>query len=147
VLAGRTDVDLTVLAAPGDVRVVLFDRGIGAPGLAALGSDVALRLGPVCYSSDGSSLPETVLRLARDRGATICTAESCTGGLVAASLTAVAGASDVFAGSIVSYSDQSKTDLLAVPSGLLAQSGAVSEPTARWPRVRAPRWASRTRSR
>lgn len=131
VLAGRTDIDLTVLAAPGDVRIVLFDRGVGAYGLAAVGADVAVRLGPVCYSTDGSSLPETVLRLARERGATVGTAESCTGGLVAASLTEVAGASDVFAGSIVSYSDQTKTCLLDVSPGLLARYGAVSEQAAR----------------
>jgi nicotinamide-nucleotide amidase len=131
VLAGRTDVDLTVLAAPGDVRVVLFDRGVGAGGLATVGRNVAARLGPVCYSTDGSSLAETVLRLARERGETLGSAESCTGGLVAAALTDVAGASDVFAGSIVAYSETAKIDLLDVPPGMLAQYGAVSEEVAR----------------
>jgi nicotinamide-nucleotide amidase len=131
VLAGRTDIDLTVLATPGDVRVVLFDRGAGAKVLTAVAQDVAVRLGPVCYSTDGSSLAETVLRRARDRGETLGTAESCTGGLVASALTAVAGSSDVFQGSIVAYSNQVKMELLHVEPGMLAQYGAVSEPVAR----------------
>jgi nicotinamide-nucleotide amidase len=131
VLAGRTDIDLTVLATPGDVRVVLFDRGAGAKVLTAVAQDVAVRLGPVCYSTDGSSLAETVLRRARDRGETLGTAESCTGGLVASALTAVAGSSEVFQGSIVAYSNQVKMELLHVEPGMLAQYGAVSEPVAR----------------
>jgi nicotinamide-nucleotide amidase len=129
-LAGRTDVELTLLAAPGDVRVVLNDRGIGADGLAALAGTVADRLGPACYSRDGSTLAETVLRLARERGVRVAAAESCTGGLVAAALTAVPGASDVFAGGAVTYSDESKSALLAVPPGMLARHGAVSEQVA-----------------
>lgn len=131
VLAGRTDVAFTVLAAPGDVRVVLFDRSAGARRLAALARDVAARLGSVCYSTDGSSLAETVLRLARERGETLATAESCTGGLVAAALTDVAGASEVFAGSIVAYADRAKIDLLDVGPGMLARYGSVSEEVAR----------------
>jgi nicotinamide-nucleotide amidase len=131
VLDGRDDVEFTVLASPGDVRVVLHDRGIGAAALAVLADAVAERLGPVCYSRDGSTLAETVLRLARERGETIATAESCTGGLAAAALTAVPGASAVFLGSAVTYSDESKTALLAVEPGLLARFGAVSEEVAR----------------
>jgi nicotinamide-nucleotide amidase len=131
VLAGRADVEFTVLASPGDVRVVLHDRGIGATGLAELADDVAGRLGPICYSRDGSGLAETVLRLARERGETIATAESCTGGLIASSLTAVPGASSVFLGGAVTYSDDSKTAALGVPAGMLARYGAVSEEVAR----------------
>jgi nicotinamide-nucleotide amidase len=131
VLAERTDVALTVLAAPGDVQVVLFDRGIGAAGLRDLAVRVCERIGPSCYSTDGSTLAATVLRLARERGETIATAESCTGGLVAAALTDVAGASDVFAGSVVAYSNEAKVEVLDVPPGMLAQYGAVSEQVAR----------------
>jgi nicotinamide-nucleotide amidase len=130
VLAGRADVEFTVLASPGDVRVVLHDRGIGTESLALLADDVADRLGPICYSRDGSGLAETVLRLARGRCETIAAAESCTGGLVASSLTAVPGASSVFLGGAVTYSDESKAALLAVPSGMLARYGAVSEEVA-----------------
>jgi nicotinamide-nucleotide amidase len=131
VLAGRDDVTLTVLAAPGDVQVVLFDRGIGGPALRDLALRVAERIGAPCYSTDGSTLAATVLRLAREGAQTLATAESCTGGLVAAALTDVPGASDVFMGSVVSYSDQAKMALLDVPAGMLAQCGAVSEEVAK----------------
>ncbi len=131
VLGARTDVALTVLAAPSDVQVVLFDRGIGQKALRELASRIAERIGDACYSTDGSTLAYTVLRLARERGETLGTAESCTGGLVAGALTEVPGASDVFLGSLVTYSNQAKIDLLEVPAGMLAQYGAVSEEVAR----------------
>lgn len=67
----------------------------------------------------------------RGRGARLATAESCTGGLIAAACTAVAGSSDWFERSVVSYSNEAKTELLGVDAGLIAQHGAVSEPVAR----------------
>ncbi len=60
----------------------------------------------------------------------IATAESCTGGLIAAACTAVAGSSDWFERGFVSYSNQAKTELLGVPEALLRTHGAVSEPVA-----------------
>ncbi|HEX9094407.1 MAG TPA: nicotinamide-nucleotide amidohydrolase family protein, partial [Coriobacteriia bacterium] len=131
VLAGRTDVAFTVLAKPGDVRAVLYDRGAGASALSALAAEVELRLGDVCYSNDGASLAEVVSRLARALGVSIAVAESCTGGLVAAALTEVPRASDVFAGGVVAYANEVKTLVLGVEAGMLAQFGAVSEQVAR----------------
>jgi nicotinamide-nucleotide amidase len=61
----------------------------------------------------------------------LATAESCTGGLIAAVLTEVAGSSDVFERGFVTYSNAAKTDLLGVPAGLIEQHGAVSEAVAR----------------
>jgi len=61
----------------------------------------------------------------------IATAESCTGGLIAANLTEIAGSSDVFERGFVTYSNQSKIELLDVPADLIAELGAVSEPVAR----------------
>lgn len=61
------------------------------------------------------------------RGITIATAESCTGGLAAAAITSVPGASSVFLGAVVAYSNPAKMKLLAVPAKLLAEMGAVSE--------------------
>lgn len=60
------------------------------------------------------------------RGLTVATAESCTGGLVAATITAVAGASAIFRGSIVSYADDAKVALLRVDQAVIAAHGAVS---------------------
>lgn len=68
-----------------------------------------------------------LLDLLRAQGLTIVTAESCTGGLVAAALTAVPGSSDVVTGGIVTYSNAMKTRLLGVPEGVLSSVGAVSE--------------------
>jgi len=60
------------------------------------------------------------------RGVTVATAESCTGGLVAARITEVPGASAVFVGGVVSYANEAKRDLLGVPQELLERVGAVS---------------------
>jgi nicotinamide-nucleotide amidase len=67
----------------------------------------------------------------RKRGLTLATAESCTGGLVAALLTEVAGSSDVVERGFVTYSNAAKHELLGVPEAMLASHGAVSEPVAR----------------
>ena len=78
--------------------------------------------------------PALVAELAdalRARGWRMATAESCTGGMIAAACTDLAGSSDWFERAVVSYSNQAKTDLLGVPATLLAQHGAVSEPVAR----------------
>ncbi len=130
VLAGRDDVELTVLARPGDVSVVLFDRGAGAARLSRVAARVAARIGDACYSTDGSTLPQVVLALARERHLTLATAESCTGGLVGAALTAVAGASESYVGGVVSYADSVKTGVLGVDRRLLDEVGAVSREVA-----------------
>jgi nicotinamide-nucleotide amidase len=72
-----------------------------------------------------------VLDACRTRGIMLVTAESCTGGLVAAALTEIAGSSDVVERGFVTYSNEAKEDLLGVPRGLLDTHGAVSEPAAR----------------
>jgi len=81
--------------------------------------------------SDTRTLAETVLDLCRTRGWKLATAESCTGGMVAAALTDIAGSSDVVERGFVTYSNEAKTELLGVPASLIAQHGAVSEPVAR----------------
>jgi nicotinamide-nucleotide amidase len=131
VLAGRDEVLLTVLAAPGDVQVVLFDRGIGEDGLRKVALAIAERIGPACYSTDGSTLAQTVIGMASERGETVATAESCTGGLVAVALTDVPGSSDAFIGSVVAYADDVKAELLHVPEAMLTRFGAVSEEVAK----------------
>jgi nicotinamide-nucleotide amidase len=72
-----------------------------------------------------------LLDACRARGETIVTAESCTGGLVAATLTAVPGSSDVFERGFVTYANVAKSEMLGVPYWLIERHGAVSEDVAR----------------
>jgi nicotinamide-nucleotide amidase len=76
-------------------------------------------------------LAETVLADCRARGDTIVTAESCTGGLIAAALTHIPGSSDVIERGFVTYSNAAKSELLGVPPEMIERHGAVSEPVAR----------------
>ena len=78
------------------------------------------------FGEDERTVAELVLELCRARELRIGTAESCTGGLVAARLTDVPGSSDVFAGGIVAYADAVKRDELGVPATLISEHGAVS---------------------
>jgi nicotinamide-nucleotide amidase len=72
-----------------------------------------------------------LLGACRAKRLTLATAESCTGGLIAAILTEVPGSSDVFEGGFVTYSNAAKTEQLGVPAQLMEEHGAVSEPVAR----------------
>ena len=76
------------------------------------------------------TLAESVLATCRARGWRVVTAESCTGGLVAAALTAVAGSSDVIERGFVAYSNKSKMELLGVPQEIIAEHGAISADSA-----------------
>jgi nicotinamide-nucleotide amidase len=84
------------------------------------------RLGSAIYAENEETLEQATVRVLKERGQTVATAESCTGGLVAQRLTDVPGSSAVFAGGIVAYSNEAKSDLAAVPSELIARVGAVS---------------------
>ncbi len=81
--------------------------------------------------SEQAALAAEILGLYRVSGLTLAIAESCTGGLIAATLTEIAGSSDVVERGFVTYADQAKTDMLGVPSALIIAHGAVSEPVAR----------------
>jgi nicotinamide-nucleotide amidase len=88
------------------------------------------RLSRHLFSEVEEGIESIVLDLCRSRGWTLATAESCTGGMVAARLTSVPGSSDVFLGAIVSYSNDVKERELGVPADMLARYGAVSAETA-----------------
>lgn len=81
--------------------------------------------------ADIEALIDRVLEAADDRGLTLATAESCTGGLIASVLTDVEGRSHAFERGYVVYTNDAKADELAVPLRLIGQYGAVSEPVAR----------------
>lgn len=83
------------------------------------------------FDAETIELATSVLAACRARGWRLATAESCTGGLVAAALTSTAGSSDVVARGFVAYSNEAKMELLGVPAGTLAAVGAVSAENAR----------------
>ena len=88
------------------------------------------RLARHLFAEDERGIEDVVLELCRTRGWTLATAESCTGGMVAARLTSVPGSSDAFLGSVVAYANEVKERELGVPRETLERFGAVSEETA-----------------
>lgn len=130
-LAAFGGIVLTVLAKPGDVRVILIDSGAGEYALKRAAEAVAAELGDACYSTRGSSLAEELVAEAGARHLTLASAESCTGGMVAAAITDVPGSSVVFLGGVVSYSNEVKRTALGVAEQTLEEWGAVSAQVAR----------------
>jgi nicotinamide-nucleotide amidase len=123
-------VEATICAREFEVHVDLFVE----PGAEARAAELERGLiAPVrqyLFARDERSIEEHVLDLCRERGLTLATAESCTGGLVAARLTSVPGSSDVFLGGVVAYANEVKAAQLGVPEQVLAVHGAVSAETA-----------------
>ena len=83
------------------------------------------------FNAEQTTLAQAVLDTCRRAGLKLATAESCTGGLIAGCLTAVAGSSKVFERGFVTYTNQAKSDLLGVAPELFESKGAVSEDVAR----------------
>ena len=120
-------VDVTICARDFEIHVDLFVQ----PGAEARADELEVGLASRhLFSREETGTAELVLSLLRERGLRLATAESCTGGLVAARLTDVPGASDVFAGSIIAYSNEVKAAELGVPEEVLRDHGAVSAETA-----------------
>ena len=136
-------------ASESEVARVLADAGGEPPGVTAtvcarefeihvdlygpadeLADTMRERLARHLFSEEERGVEEIVLDLCRTRGWTLATAESCTGGMVAARLTSVPGSSDVFLGSVVAYADRVKEHELDVDAETLERYGAVSAETA-----------------
>jgi nicotinamide-nucleotide amidase len=127
--AARDRLDVGVTATDGEVAVRVAWKGpAGEAQAEAL--ITALRAAVPIFSDDGRTLDDLIADGLRARHATLAVAESCTGGLLGGRITARAGSSEYFLGGVVSYADEAKEALLEVPSGMLAQYGAVSEPVA-----------------
>lgn len=94
-------------------------------------AEVRERLGQAVFGEAGDTLEQAVARLLLEKGLTLSTAESCTGGLVGKRLTDVPGSSVFYLGGQVTYSNESKTKLLGVPEALIERDGAVSEAVAK----------------
>jgi nicotinamide-nucleotide amidase len=126
--------DITILASYGVLRLVLSAVGDDDAATRQLDAmEAAFRevLGEDVAAVDVGDLPEVVLDGLRRRRETLAVAESCTGGLLSAHLTDVPGASEVFLGGVVSYSNDAKEHLVDVPHELLVEHGAVSQEVAR----------------
>jgi nicotinamide-nucleotide amidase len=123
VLAHLGTCDVKIMAKAGTVALA---EALIAP----LESDVRERLRGHVYGSGDETLAGAVLSALRDRRWTLATAESCTGGRVAAAIASVPGASESFAGGVVAYADAAKIAILGVDERTIADRGAVSEETA-----------------
>ena len=125
-----SDVQTTVLATPGEIQIHLRiwtgDSAHAEKTLNELVEGIHLALGERIFSTDGQSMEEVVARLLTLNIATIATAESCTGGLLAERLTRIAGSSLYFLGGVVSYSNELKTAWVDVAADIIQTKGAVS---------------------
>ncbi len=121
-------IELGYCARPGEVEV----RVIGEPEAVQKADAIICReLGSSIFSRDDESLESVVVKALKQRKATLSTAESCTGGFIANSITNVPGASEVFVAGYVTYANEAKSDILKIDPKLIEKHGAVSEPVAR----------------
>ncbi|HEX8299629.1 MAG TPA: CinA family nicotinamide mononucleotide deamidase-related protein [Rubricoccaceae bacterium] len=131
----RADVGIAYLPGLGTVRLRVTARGPDAAAASARVDRVvdrlSERLGDAVFGEGADTLEGVVLDGLVACGLTIATAESCTGGSIAARLTSVPGASRAFMGGVVAYDNRIKTGLLGVSVALLREHGAVSEPVVR----------------
>ena len=116
------DLRLTTRGMSSDESAALLDAAV---------AELKSVVGEHVYGEDETDLAEVVLQLSRNRGLRLAVAESCTGGMLGARLTAIPGSSDVFVGGVIAYDDDVKVTLLGVDPSIIRAHGAVSEQTAR----------------
>ena len=134
-LTAPVPIATTILAVMGQIELHLSasakNKAEADEALDAAVNELAQRLGPMVYSTDGRGLEAVIGDLLRAKHLSIAVAESCSGGLLSSRLTDVPGSSDYFDRGAVCYSNAAKIDWLGVPEPLIAAHGAVSEPVAR----------------
>ncbi len=123
-------VDVTICARDSEIHVDIYSARAADERVVELERRFVEPIAQFLYATEETPVEEVVLDLCRERALTLATAESCTGGLVAARLTSVPGASDVFLGGVVAYANALKEAELNVPDAVLAAHGAVSAETA-----------------
>ena len=123
-------VETSICARNFEIEIDIRAEGRSEENGAAMNERMTAALGEFVFAHDERPLSEIVLDLLGEQGWTAATAESCTGGMVAARLTDIAGSSEAFAGGVVAYSNELKMSLLGVPAELLEVHGAVSAETA-----------------
>ena len=126
-------IKLAYLPKPGIIRLRLTGRGKDKEEvqsrISVEGCKLKSILGDAVFDEEDTPLEILIGNLLREKNLTVSTAESCTGGSIAAKLTSVPGSSDYFKGGIVAYSNEIKESLLGVSSETLKKQGAVSEET------------------
>jgi nicotinamide-nucleotide amidase len=129
-----TNPTIAFLASGGEIKIRITAKAAthddASELIAPIEATVRERLGERVFGVDDDTVEVVVLRMLEERGWTLGTAESATGGLVAGRITSVPGASRVFRGSVVSYATEVKQSLLEVPEDLVTEHGVVSEPVA-----------------
>ena len=123
---GLDGLEITTCLRRGELEVVTRFEPEAEPEYARLERVVRARHADTLFSDDGTTIDQQVGALLRAKGWRIATAESCTGGLLAARLTDLPGSSDYVAGGLVVYSNEAKTALAGVPPELIERVGAVS---------------------
>jgi len=127
-------VTMAYLASAGEVRVRLTSVGAtreeALARIAPVEAAVCAELGTAVYGRDDEALEQVVGRLLRERGQSLATAESLTGGLLGGRVTTVPGASEYYRGGVVAYATEAKAGLLGVDQRLLDQYGPVNEQVA-----------------
>ncbi len=119
-------VEATICAREFEIHVDLVVEPGAEERASKIAAALRASLGRHLFTEDGRTISEIVLDLCRARGLTLATAESCTGGLVSARLTAIPGSSEVYVGGVVAYSDDVKERELGVRASVLEAHGAVS---------------------
>jgi nicotinamide-nucleotide amidase len=126
-VGGEADgLEVTVCAHDLEIRVDLVESAVGEEHAGRIEAALRKEFRAELFAEDERPVEELVLEHCRELGLSLAAAESCTGGLVSARLTAIPGASDVFRGGVVAYSNEVKMRELDVPPEVLERHGAVS---------------------
>jgi nicotinamide-nucleotide amidase len=130
IYTGYDGVQTTILAAPGEIQIHLraWSTDVHEVGkiLDELADRISIALGENVFTTQGQSLEQVTANALTLNQATISTAESCTGGLLAERLTRIPGSSNYFLGGVVSYSNELKSAWVDVPAAIIESRGAVS---------------------
>jgi nicotinamide-nucleotide amidase len=127
----QKEITLALYVKPGEIQLRVTGKAASQTKFeekaAALLTEIRERTVGFLFAEAGETLTEVVAKLLQQKQLTISTAESCTGGMLAAQLTSIPGSSTYFTGSIVAYNNSIKAKLLGVPQELLTKFGAVSK--------------------
>lgn len=133
-LAAQQEVTIAPLAKTGEVHMRLTAKAVNSQAfmdkIQPVLGEIKKRIGSFLVAEDGETTSQALGRLLTEKGLTVSTAESCTGGLLSAALTEYPGSSSYYLGSVIAYSNNIKRESLGIPREVLAEKGAVSPETA-----------------